>query len=85
MKQGFWLSIPHSSKMDELLEKKHIHLLENSLKDSQTFVYRSGRDEYFISGEIEALLFRPKSFVWKMALELYASMCGVITNKQRQS
>lgn len=82
MKQSFWLTIPHSAKWDELNESRHIHLLEGSLQDSQTFVYKSGRDEYFISGEVEALLFRPKSFVWKMALELYTSMCGILHHSQ---
>lgn len=82
MKQGFWLTIPHSAKWDELNEKRHIRLLEQSLQDSETDIYRSGRDEYFISGEVEALLFRPKSFVWKIAMELYTSMCGVLRHTQ---
>ena len=77
MKQSFWM-FRASDKYGEIIEKKHLHLLEGALNDPDTSVYPSGRDEYFLSGPEESLLFRPQSSLWKLTMLLYYSMCKVV-------
>lgn len=81
MESHFWRDIPECAKWDELNEKKHLHLLEGVLHDAETNVYPSARDEYFLYGPEQSLLFRPQSKLWKLTMILYSAVCQVMSKE----
>ena len=70
----FWHSIPAWAKWDELSETKHLPLLQRVLEDPETGVEGFNRDEYILYGPEEALLFRPKGRLPRLAMHLYEAM-----------
>ena len=78
-RKTFW-DFPGYAKYDELMDdNSDNYLLEPALKDPLTEAERSGHCEYILYSEMgEALLFRPKKFVSRLAMELYINMLTVI-------
>lgn len=77
-KKTFW-ELPAWAKWDELEEYSDNYLLEPVLKDNLTEVERSGNCEYILYSERgEGLLFRPKHFIPRLAMELYCNMLTVL-------
>ncbi len=77
MNQSFW-RFRESDKYDEIVLPKHQRLLDGALNDPETGVYSSGRDEYFLYGPDQSLLFRPQSKLWKLTMVLYSAVCAVM-------
>lgn len=78
MDSHFWDDLPECSKHDEIILPKHQHILDGVLHDADTGVYQSGRDEYFLYGPDQSLLFRPQSKLWKLTMVLYHAVCVVV-------
>ena len=70
----FWRNIPAWAKWDELSEIKHLPLLQRVLEDPETGAEEFDRDEYILYGPEEALLFRPKGLLPRLAMTLYEAM-----------
>lgn len=83
MKDGFWRTIPGSSKWDELLDdRSDDYLLIQVLRDSETDTYRNDVNNYTLYGNDEALLYRPTHLITRLGMELYRAVCLVIRKKE---
>lgn len=76
-KKSFW-NFPRWTKIDQLYEEHHAPTLADCCRDSDTGCERIDKDTFILYGTEEGLLFKPKSFVWRMSMELYASMLRVL-------
>lgn len=70
---SFW-DLPHSSKMNELREGRHDHLIDAAFNDSQTWVARVDNTTFMLYGPDEALLLRPQSLFLRVGCELYCCL-----------
>jgi hypothetical protein len=71
--RGFW-NLPHSSKLDELTEKRHQHVILEALRDEETKIVKVDRNAYTLYGDKEALLVRPQSLVMRLTMILYSAV-----------
>ena len=79
MKTSWWDNIPHYAKYDEMLDdRSDDYLIAPVLSDDCTAIERSGRDEYILFGEQEALLYRPVHLITRLGMDLYCTMLGII-------
>lgn len=78
MSNSFW-DFPAWCKYDELIEHRHMHLITGALSSAETGIERVDMDEYILFGPTEALLFRPKNVVSRLALGLYCAMLSLLS------
>jgi len=77
--KSWWSTIPAYAKYDELLDDgTDDYLLRPILRDGETLAEHSGRCEYILYGGDQALLYRPKHLIPRLAMELYVGMLSVI-------
>ena len=79
MKTVFWQNIPHSSKIGEVQEDRHLRLLHNVLYDPNTYISTAERNSYILydAQGTEALLFRPKSIISRIGMRLFSAMLNI--------
>lgn len=73
MSNTFW-KFPACAKHDEIDELRHPKLWAGALSSPETGIYSLKKGEYVLYGDQEALLFRPKRRVFKLALELFSAL-----------
>ena len=82
MSDSFW-DFPQCAKWDELHERQHDRLLWGALADIDTLANTVDNERYTLFGPDEALLFVPKSLIYKLIMVVYCAYCMLNPKSQQ--